>query len=113
MAQTQYARYPFAAADSQSVADAATIAVTITNSVTWLAIDQLAQDSTLNLTITDGIPVGSLLYVKAQSDATARALVPGTGMTGTSVSGTINKTKIASYFYDGTTFKHIGTQQID
>lgn len=113
MAQETNLRYPFAAADVQTVADAATVEVEVTNSMTIVNLDEMAQNVTLNLDILEDLPAGAQLFVKAKSDATARSLTPGTGMTGTAISGTISKTKYISFVYDGSTFNHTGTQQID
>lgn len=113
MPQPYNVRHPFGLASIQTIADAAAMPVTIANGVTFLNIDTMAQDSTLNLTIDPDLLAGALLYVKVASDATARALVPGTGITGTSVAGTISKTKLIQYVYDGSTFKHVSTTQLD
>lgn len=105
--------YPFGPADVQTPAYAATIAVTVNNAKTLLNIAQLTGAATLNLTIDGDLPAGAELIVKAQSDGTARDLTPGTGMTGTAIAGVISKTKYATYVYDGSTFVHTATQQVN
>ena len=104
--------FPFGPATVVTLASAATVAATVNNTVTVINL-ALETACTLNLTLGAGLKPGSMLYVNVGSDGTARNLTPGTGMTGTAVAGTINKKKIATYVYDGSTFKHIGTQQID
>lgn len=113
MATTQTLMWPFGEADVQSLADAATMEANITNRFTILNIDEMAANGTLNLDINEGLPAGSILLVKAKSDGTARNLTPGTGMTGTAISGTISKTKYIQFVYDGSTFIHVSTQQVD
>lgn len=105
--------HPFGPADVQSLAYAATIAATITNAKTILNVAQMTGAATLNLTIDPDLQAGAELLVKCQSDGTARDLTPGTGMTGTAIAGAISKTKYASYVYDGSTFVHVGTQQVN
>ena len=97
-------KWPFGPADSKTVADSATIAVDIDNQLTFLAIDTMAQNSTLNLTVDAEVTAGARLVITAGSDATARSLTPGTGMTGTAVSGTISKSNVIDCEYDGSTF---------
>lgn len=104
--------FPFGPATVSALTYASTIAASIYNTKTILTV-AMTGNATLNLTINAGTKVGSELHVKIASDGTARDLTPGTGMTGTVVAGTINKTKVATYVYDGSTFVHVGTQQID
>jgi hypothetical protein len=104
--------FPFGPATVVTLASAATLAASVNNSATIIKVS-LDTAATLNLTVDPATKVGSMLYVVVGSDGTARNLTPGTGMTGTAVAGTISKTKIASYVYDGLTYKHTGTQQID
>lgn len=112
MAYTTNPVFPWGPASVETLTSAATIAAEVNNTCNVLIV-ALDTNATLNLTVDDETKVGSVLYVKASSDGTARSLTPGTGMTGTAISGTINKTKVASFVYDGSTFVHIGTQQID
>ena len=86
------------------VADAATMAVDIDNQLTFVAIDTMAQAGTLNLTVDAEVTAGARLVITAGSDGTARTLTPGTGMTGTAISGTISKSNVIVAEYDGSTF---------
>lgn len=112
MSTTSNPVFPFGPASTATLTSAATIAASVNNTVTILTV-ALDTNATLNLTVAADTRVGSLLFVRASSDGTARSLTPGTGMTGTAISGTISKTKIISFVYDGTAFRHTGTQQID
>ncbi len=112
MAVTTDPIFPFGPASVETLTYAATIASTVNNSMTILTV-ALTGAATLNLTLDANLRVGSILIVRASSDGTARDLTPGTGMTGTVVAGVINKTKCATYVYNGTAFVHIATQQID
>lgn len=97
--------YPFGPADVQTLAPAAagTQAATITNQETIIDLGVLGANTTLNLTL-GSLYAGAKLTVKAKSDGTARNVIPGTGMTGAAVAGTISKTKVAQYIFDGETF---------
>jgi hypothetical protein len=104
--------FPFGPASTVTLTSAATLAASVNNTLTIITV-ALGTAATLNLTIGEGTKVGSILVVRASSDGTARDLTPSTGMTGTAVAGVINKTKTATYIYNGSTFVHIATQQID
>lgn len=112
MSTTSNPVFPFGPATVETLTYAATIATSVNNTMTIMTV-ALTGNATLNLTVDAETKPGSVLIVKASSDGTARNLTPGTGMTGTAVSGTINKTKTAMYVYDGSTFVHVTTQQID
>ncbi|KAB2918692.1 MAG: hypothetical protein F9K23_00720 [Bacteroidetes bacterium] len=104
-------KWPFAAADVQaSVADAATVEVTVTNQMTIVPVDTMAQDTTVDLSVDSGVEAGAMLLIKAGSDGTARALVQGTGFSyTTSQAGTISKIKHFLYVFNGSTFDHVAT----
>lgn len=106
-------KYPFGPATVASVTPAAVMSLEVENSETVADLGTLAAAGTLNLEIDAELKAGARLTVKVKSDGTARDLTLGTGFTGTTVAGTISKTKVASFVYDGTTFIHVGTQQVD
>lgn len=110
--QTTNPVYPFGPATEYTATSAATIALDVNNTMTVVTVS-LDTNTTVNLTVSEETRTGSMLYIKATSDGTARSVTPGTGMTGTAISGTISKTKMLSFVYDGATFVHLGTQQID
>lgn len=106
MAATQYISYPFGSADAQAPDYAATLAVTITNQVTFLKTSAAMTGAmTVNLTITSGIKAGARLICTFLSDTTARTVTFGTGFTSPTMAGVISKTKSIEFVYDGTTFK--------
>ena len=61
-------------------------------------------DGTLSLSADAKPTLGDELILKVSSDGTARTLAFGTGFTAPSVSGAINKTKVLSLVYDGSTY---------
>ena len=105
--------YPFGELDKQSKAYAATIALTIKNQKTQVEVAELTGDLTLTATAASDLRAGAELLVKLKSDTTARAATLSTGFLGTSVAGTISKTKVAKFEYDGSKFVHVSTQQVD
>lgn len=112
MAYTSNPVFPFGPASTETLTSAATIAVEVNNTMNILTV-ALDTNTTINLTVDPETKVGSMIVLKAASDGTARSVTPGTGMTGAAISGTINKTKAITFVYDGSTFVHVATQQID
>ena len=90
--------------EAQSVTAAATIAVAINRQVTVIDIGGMGANATINATIGSDVERGALLTVKGASDGTARSMSFGTGFTAPAVAGTISKTKVVSFIYDGSTF---------
>jgi hypothetical protein len=103
----------FPVADVQSKDYAASIALTIKQMITFVTVATLTGALTLTASINAQVTKGAMLFVKLTSDGTARDTTLSTGITGTTVAGTISKSKLASFVYDGTTFVHIGTQQLN
>lgn len=103
--------FPWGNMTKTTLASAATIAASVSGPTIFTVA--LAAAATLNLTIDSETKIGTPIYLRVSSDGTARDLTPGTGMTGTVVAGVINKTKVATYVYDGSAFVHVATQQID
>jgi len=97
--------YPFGNADVQTPTYAATLAVTITDRMTFLAPTVMSGALTVNLTINEGIKAGARLFGTFLSDGTARAVTFGTGFTAPVLAGVISKTKTIEFVYDGTTYK--------
>jgi hypothetical protein len=100
-------RYPYGKADEQSITAAATMAATITNSETYITISTLGAAGTLNLTLDTSVRTGDKLYVKSTSDGTARTLTFGTGFTAKALTGTISKTNLSTFVFDGTAFVNV------
>jgi len=98
-------KYPFGAADNQTPAYAATLAVTITNAVTFLTPAVMTGALTVNLTIDANVKAGARLIGRFLSDTTARTVTFGTGFTSPTLAGVISKTKEIEFVYDGVSFK--------
>lgn len=99
--------YPHGLPDVQMPAYTATLAVTITNQLTFLSTAAAMTGAmTLNLTINSEVRKGALLVVSLLSDGTARTLTFGTGMAVGTMAGVISKTKNITFVYDGTIFKN-------
>lgn len=92
-------KWPFGAANVQSPADAANIAVTVANNFTIVKL-ALAGNRTLDLTVDAQVDVGAILIVRSTSDGTARDLTLGTAIDGPLLTGTISKTKSQAFFLD-------------
>lgn len=91
-----------------------TAAVPVKQMVTHLDLGELSANKTLDLDISSQLTGGAVLHVKVKSDASARSLTLGTGITGPVLAGTINKTKVQSFIYNGTGFIPMGAGfQID
>ncbi len=104
---------PFGASDTQTPAYAATLAVTITNQITFLSLAAAMTGAlTLNLTIDSQVKKNAKLVCEFLSDGTARTVTFGTGMAVGTMAGVISKTKMIEFVYDGTIFVPLssGTQ---
>lgn len=107
-------KYPFGPADVRSVAPGATVNLSVSNSKTIVNLGELSAAMTLNAVIDEDLEAGAELHITAKSDGTARNITFGTGFTSPALSGTISKTKVASFVYNGATFLPQGTPlQID
>lgn len=106
--------FPFGEADVQELAYAVTQAVEVKNAKTILKFATLTGDTTLNLTITLQLKVGSTLLVKVPATANADDLTFGTGIDAPAIVGVAGKTKTQGFEYDGQTFVPVGAVvQID
>lgn len=93
---------------------AAEIAVNINRQTTVIDLGELTENATLNATIGSDVERGAIVTVKAKSDTTARSVTFGTGFTAPAIAGTISKTKVVSFIYDGSSFLPMGAAvQID
>lgn len=107
-------KYPTGAADLKTPAFADPLELSVNNTMTIVNVAQLTAATTIDLTIHSEMPIGALLVVRLQSDATARNVTPGTGMEGPVIAGVIGKTKVATFVFDGTNYVMCGTPvQID
>lgn len=104
-------KWPFGAADSQTITTAATIEIPVTNNRTIVKLSAaMAAAMTINLAIDDEVEAGADLFIEAGSDGTARAITFGTGMEGASLSGTISKANVIHAVYDGEVFQVVGAR---
>lgn len=111
--QTSYIKYPFGKAEKQSIASGAAMPASINSNESILNIAQMVAAGTLNLAINSEMDAGGNLTVKVSADGTNRAFTPGTGMTGPVVSILANKSFALTYKYDGSTYVHVATIQLN
>lgn len=107
-------RYPFGKAEMLTVAPAATVPVTVTDQCAYIKFSgNLTAATALNVT-PSGVLDGGVLYVEIPCGATAYDLTPSSGtVTGTAITGVINKTKVAQYVFANGKYVHVSTQQIN
>lgn len=105
--------YPFGPMAIFAILFAAVMSADIGNQKTFIDVGEMSADATLDLVIDPCLNAGAELVVKALSDGTGRDLTLGTGFTGNVIVGTISKTNVMTFMYDGTSFLHTGTKQID
>jgi len=107
-------RFPFGPADVQNVTSAATVDLEVTNGgLTYVKFSQMGAAMAVNVTVPEDMPDGAQLHLELPSDGTARNVTPGTGFTSAVLTGTISKTKVATFVYIGGKFVNTGLQQID
>jgi len=96
-----------------SLANAATVARTITLDNEIIVLDELGQGTTLNLTINADVEIGAKIWLKSSSGDAAYDITLGTGTDGMIIVGVIDKTNWASLIYDGSIFNLISVYQIN
>ncbi|MBV6442749.1 MAG: hypothetical protein EPGJADBJ_04473 [Saprospiraceae bacterium] len=107
-------KYPFGKADVRTVTTATTIADTVSDQLTYLKLSaNLTGATTINIT-PSGVENGAQLFIEIPCGGTAYDVTFGTTyVTSAGVTGTINKTKVASFVYASGKFVHVGTQQVN
>lgn len=108
-------KYPFGAASEVALSATGAQAIEVVNQLTIVdgVTTQATGNRTLNLTIDEGVMKGAQLVVKTKTAAT-QTTIPGTGMSGKTITGVAGKTFTANYVYDGTNFVQVGLEaQID
>ena len=106
MEQNPIAKWPFGAATIILLALAeGAIEIEIINNLTIVDGENIVStgDRTLNLSIASDVEPGARLIVKNKTTST-ESLIPGNGMSGTTISGVSGKTKVVEYVYDGKNF---------
>lgn len=107
-------QWPAGAADLQEPDYGATLAVTVTQRLTILKPAILTGDMTINLTIDDEVPIGSMLLHIQAATANSDDVTYGTGIDGPNLVGVAGKTKTSLFIYDGVSFKQAGAMvQLD
>lgn len=107
-------QFPVGNADVQALAYAAAQAVEIKNEMTVLDFDILTGDTTLNLTIKDGVRNGARLLVKVPATNNADDLTLGTAIDGPAIVGVAGKTKTQAFtLYNGVFYPDGAVVQID
>lgn len=112
--KAQQVQYPFGAASFPAVTVTSKVtaqAISINNTLTYIDLGTIDTNKVLTVSAASNYAIqkGAMLYIKATSDATARSLTPSTGFTGVALSGTISKTKVMQFIYDGTKFIECST----
>lgn len=96
--------------DHQTPAYAATLAVTVKEDLTILEPATLGGALTVNLTIDALVMKGAKLQLIVTSDASARAITPGTGFLAPAFNTVSGKKHSQLYIYNGTAFVAAGPQ---
>ena len=96
-------KWPYGAATNSTVTADSVVTVTISNNLTLLNFGTLSKAMTLTLTPDAELEAGAMLVIKAKSDGTARNITLS-GATPTAWSGTISKTKVQTFIYNGSAF---------
>lgn len=100
--------FPFGNADVKNETAATTKTVEVYDNVTAVDFGEMSGNMALSIDIHPDTKQGALLVVKAKSDGTARNITAGTGLTGPGITGTISKTKTATFILMGAAFVQIG-----
>lgn len=114
-ATVQAQSWPFGKADFQSVEIAAdsSISVDVTNRLTYVTVsDTVNNNVTVHLDV-GKLQKGAFLYVQLLNGAVAKTVTWGDKINGPVLTGTVNKTKICGFLWDGTVFRKISEALYD
>ncbi len=103
---------PFTGELQEGVADAATVAVTVNQPLAMVEIDELGQETTVNLTVTTNMQKGAQLWIKMTTGATPYDLILGTSTDASTVLGVASSVKWLYLVYNGTTYELISENLI-
>jgi hypothetical protein len=110
----QEVQFPFGNADVQSLAYAATQAVTVKNQMTILSFAILTGDTTLNITVGQGVRNGARLLLIVPATANADDLTLGNNIDAPVIVGVAGKTKTQEFvLYNGKFYPAGAIVQID
>lgn len=107
-------KYPFGKADVRTVTTATTINDTVSDQMTYLKLSaNLTAATTINIT-PSAVEDGALLYIEIPCGATPYDVTFGsTYVTSAGVTGTANKTKVASFVYASGKFVQAGLNTVN
>lgn len=94
-----------------SLADAATVARTMTRDHEIIVLDELGQGTTLNLTINSDIQIGAGIMLQTSCGSTAYDITLGTGTDAATITGVANKTQWCHLVYNGTQYNLVNVFQ--
>lgn len=107
-------KYPFGSADVMTVTTATTITVPVVNQVTYIKLSaNLTAATAINITPSN-VQDGAMLFIEIPCGGTAYDVTMGsTSVISAVLTGTINKTKVASFVYVSGKFVSTGFQTIN
>ena len=106
--------YPFGAAQGFTVAASGTVAVTISNQMSYMsAVPTLTAATTLSLTAASTLKAGAICLVTVKTTSTEVTTLAGS-VIAPAVTGVAGKTWSQAYLYNGTNFYPCGAKiQVD
>lgn len=108
-------QFPWGNASSQAPAYAASIAIVVDNTKTFVKPGTLTGNLAVTCSFKSGITpiVGSELHLDVTADGTNRTVTPGSGFVGTAQTITASKRVILTFVYNGTAFLLAGSNQLN
>ena len=100
-------KYPFGAADIQTPADAETINVDITDQLTILTMPTLGGNRTLNLSASEELMPGAVVFIDQAQNGTGRDLAFGSGgstIAAPDLTGVANDRDTIALMWNGSAF---------
>lgn len=94
-----------------SLADATTVARTITLDHEIIVLDELGQGTTLNLTINPDVEIGAEIMLKSSCGTTPYDITLGTGTDAATITGVASKTNWSHLIYDGSQYNLVSIFQ--
>jgi hypothetical protein len=111
---TKVLNYPFGAAQGFTCAASGTVAVTISNQMSYVsAVPTLTAAATLSLTASSSLKAGAICLVTVKTTSTEVTTLAGSVLA-PAVTGAAGKTWSQAYLYNGTNFYPCGAKiQVD
>lgn len=106
--------YPFGAAQSYTIANNGTSAITVTNTAVYpSAVQTLTANATISVTVNSAIKAGARMMVAVKTTSTETTTFAGS-IVAPVVTGAAGKTWSQEFWYDGTIFRPCGAKiQVD